>query len=71
MCNHCIHGLDFNGATRALNINGDREEFHRWCGRFVNLGKTHSKQMWTVFYKSFEAWAAWHDLHDTQQDALT
>ena len=72
-------GLDFNGATRALNINEDRQEFHGWCKRFINMGRTHSEDKWREHYQTFEAWVSYQrstpndddkDQHDTQQDSL-
>ena len=48
-------GLDFDGATRALAICRDRERFHRWCGRFVNLSKAHSEDDWWFYYRIFVA----------------
>ncbi len=69
----------FNGATQLLNINGEREGFHRWCGRFVNLGLAYRKEAWQSYYEIFCSHQAEadriqaedaRDLHDTQQDAL-
>jgi hypothetical protein len=60
----------FNGATRLLNINGDRERFHRWCGRFVNLGRAYTPGAWQFYYDAFVAYEDARDLDDTQQDAL-
>lgn len=72
--------LDFNGATKALNICRDRERFHRWAGRFINLSVVYSEAIWQIFYNAFLICdsAREHrirdeddrDLHDTQQDSI-
>ena len=43
----------FNGATKLLNINGDRERFHRWCGNMVNLSVAYDAGTWRLFYRAF------------------
>ena len=43
----------FNGATKLLNINEDREFFHRWCGRFVNMSLAYRKETWEAWYAIF------------------
>ena len=76
-------GLDFDGATRALAICRDRERFHRWCGRNVDLSKVRPLPTWRVLYRAFVRYeinmdhiqkgatcADARDLDDTQQDAL-
>ena len=69
----------FNGATKLLKINRDRERFHRWAGQFVNLGLAYRKETWRAFYAIFRSHQREadriqaenvRDLNDTQQDAL-
>jgi len=60
----------FNGATKLLNINGDRERFHRWCGRFVNLSLAYTAGDWEIFYRAFVQYEDAADLLNTQADAL-
>ena len=43
----------FNGATKLLKINRDRERFHRWAGRFVNLSLAYRKEAWRTWYAIF------------------
>ena len=74
---------DFNGGTKLLNINEDREPFHRWCGRNVDLSKVRPLPTWRVLYRAFVRYeinmdhiqkgatcADARDLNDTQKDAL-
>ena len=71
--------IDFNGATKRLGICRDRERFHRWCGKFVNLSVTYYESTWRILYKVFVQYetdldraqkdADARDLDDTQQDA--
>ena len=44
---------DFNGATKLLNINSDRERFHRWCGRMINLSFAYDEGTWRIYYRAF------------------
>ena len=69
----------FNGATKVLNICRDRERFHRWAGKFVNLSLAYRIEGWQAFYKIFRRDQAEdhriqdedaRDLLNTQQDAL-
>lgn len=53
---HRPRGLDFNGATRALDIRWDRDRFYRWCGSNVNMSKVHDEDMWQLYYDSFVSW---------------
>ena len=60
----------FNGATRMLNINRDRERFHRWCGKMVNLSNAYDEGTWRIYYRAFVQCEDARDLADTQADAL-
>ena len=70
----------FNGATKLLNINLEREAFHHWCGRMVNLGKAHTERQWKEYRRLFRVEQQWllmlqraedaADEYNTQQDAV-
>ena len=67
----------FDGATKLLNINEERRAFHRWAGKFVNLGLAYRKEAWEAYYKIFQRDQREanfiqsedaRDEHDTQDD---
>ena len=60
----------FNGATRLLNINSDRERFHTWFGKYFNLGLAYDEDTWRTRYATFCQAEDARDLADTQADAL-
>ena len=45
--------LDFNGAAKALHICRDRERFHRWAGKMINLSVAYTEDDWWTFYRAF------------------
>jgi len=60
----------FNGATKLLNINGDRFEFWTWCGRHIDRDATYTEDDWRFYRKAFVAMEDARDLLNTQADAL-
>ena len=60
----------FNGATKLLNINSDRERFHTWFGTYFNLDIAYDEDTWRTCYETFCAAEDAADLLNTQADAL-
>ena len=63
----------FNGATKALGINEEREAFHGWCKahRVFDFGREYTLRGWLGFFDSFLSQDDAQDLADTQTDSLS
>ena len=60
----------FNGAAKLLNINSDRDRFHHWAGKMINLSLAYDEPTWRMFYLVFVQFEDAADLLNTQADAL-
>ena len=62
----------FNGATKALGINYERERFHQWCveNKVFDLSLSWMLDSWLNFWNEFLSRQDARDLADTQADAL-